>query len=175
MYEISDNLDHAVFDLFWGYPSRGLDFLDASALIYSGMSYQGLVDWRHCGFMGVSHSGDVMDDSKRFGHQIIDVKLKSLPSNIDKLFLTLSAWNSPNISKYRNPSLLFFDAKEPTKQLCSDQMQHATYSQAIIMCSLSKINGAWKVFSLRKPSAGNAMNYSPLQQTINGIILQGLC
>ena len=176
LYEISDqSLDHTIFDLFWGYPSRRRDYLDASVLIYSGTCYQGLVDFRHDIFTGVWHSGDVMDDSKRLGHHTINVKLKSLPVTVDKLFFTLSAWNSPNISKFKTPSLRFFDAKEPNKQLCSDQMQNAAYSQAIIMCSLSKINGAWKVCSLRTPSAGNAMNYSPLQQKIAGIISQGLC
>ena len=177
LYEISNqSLDHTIFDLFWGYPSSGCDFLDASVLIYSGTYYQGLVDYSHrASFTAVSHSGDVMDDAKRLGHHTINVKLKSLPATVDKLFFTLSAWNSPNISKFKHPSLRFFDAKEPNKQLCSDQMQNASYSQAIIMCSLSKIDGAWKVFSLRTPSAGNAKNYSPLQQTISGIILQGLC
>ena len=175
LYEISQSLDHVIFDLFWGYPSRGIDYLDASALIYSGSYFQGLVDWSHHLFSGVTHSGDVMDDSNRIGHHTINVQLKSLPSSVDKLFFTLSAFCSPNISKYKNPSLRFFDAKEPNKQLCSDRMDHAAYSQAIIMCSLCKINHSWKVFSLRTLSAGNAQNYSPLQQTISGIIAQGLC
>ena len=175
LYEISESLDHVIFDLFWGYPTSGIDYLDASVLIYSENYFQGLVDWSHRGFLGVTHSGDVMDNAKRIGHHTIHVKLKSLPSSVDKLFFTLSAWSSPNISKYKNPSLRFFDAKEPNKQLCSDQMQHAAYSQAIIMCSLCKINHSWKVFSLRTLSAGNANNYSPLQQTIGGIIDQGLC
>ena len=116
-----------------------------------------------------------MDHSKSLGHHTINVKLKSLPATTDKLFFTLSAYGSPNISKFKHPSLRFFDAKEPNKQLCSDQMQNAAYSQAIIMCSLSKINGSWKVFSLRTPSAGNAKDYGPLQQKIAGIISQGLC
>ena len=175
LYEINESLDHTIFDLFWGYPSKGCDYLDASVLIYSGKSFQGLVDFNDGDFSGVSHSGDVMDHANSLGHHTIDVKLKSLPSSVDKLFFTLSAWDSPNISKFKNPSLRFFDAKEPDKQLCSDQMQNAAYSQAIIMCSLSKIDGAWKVFSLRTLSAGNAKDYSSLQQNINGIISQGLC
>ena len=175
LYEISESLDHVIFDLLWGYPSQGCDFLDASVLLYSGRYFQEYVDYGHRGFSGVYHSGDVMDHAKRLGHHTINVKLKSLPANIDKLFFTLSAWNSPNISKYKKPRLRFFDARQPNKQLCSDEMQHAAHSQAIIMCSLSKVDGAWKVFSLRTLSAGNAKNYSPLQQTISGIISQGLC
>ena len=175
LYEISESLDHVIFDLFWGYPSSGVDYLDASALIYSGSYFQGLVDWRNLHFSGVTHSGDVLDDSKEIGHHTIKVTLKNLPFSVDKLFFTLSAFCSPNISKYKNPSLRFFDAKEPNKQLCSDRMDHAAYSQAVIMCSLCKINHTWKVFSLRTLSAGNAEDYSPLQQTISGIVAQGLC
>ena len=177
LYAIPDSFDDVVFDLFWGYPSAGRDYLDASVLIYSGQQLLEIADYKRVErfFGSVSHSGDVMDDAKRLGHHTINVKLKSLPANVNKLFFTLSAWMSPNISKYKNPSLRFFDAKEPDKQLCSDQMQHAAHSQAIIMCSLSKIEGAWKVFSLRTLSAGNAKDYTPLEQTINGIILQGLC
>ena len=177
LYEINnESLDNVIFDLFWGYPDgRVRDFLDASVLMYNRQSFHARVDYKHRLFNGVSHSGDVMDDAKRLGHHTINVKLKSLPAAVDKLFFTLSAWSSPNISKYKNPSLRFFDAREPNKQLCSDQMQHAAYSQAIIMCSLCKINGMWKVFSLRQLSAGNAKNYTPLKQTIGGIIAQGLC
>lgn len=175
LYEINQTLDNAVFDLFWGYPSSGVDFLDASVLMYSGSSLQGIVDYRQGSFNGVSHSGDVMDNAKCLGHHTIHVQLKSLPGDVNKLFFTLSAFCSPNISRYKNPSLRFFDAKEPNKQLCSDQMGHAAHSQAVIMCSLSKIRGVWKVFSLRTLSAGNVANYSPLQQTIGDIITKGLC
>lgn len=175
LYAIPDALNEVVFDLFWGYPSSRRDYLDASVLIYNRSSLQGIVDYRLLSFSGVAHSGDVLDDAERIGHHTINVKLKDLPINVDKLFFTLSAWNSPNISSYKNPSLRFFDAKEPNKQLCSDQMEHAAYSQAIIMCSLSKIDGVWNVFSLRTLSAGNAKSYLPLQQTIGGIITQGLC
>ena len=115
-----------------------------------------------------------MDYANRIGHHTIRVKLKSMHSGINKLFFTLSAWNSPNISKYPNPSLRFFDARSPTKQLCSTAMQHAAYSQAIIMCSLCKLDGAWKVLGLRRLSPGNAKNYGPLQQTILQLIKEGL-
>lgn len=166
--------------MFWGYPTKGRDYLDASVLFFSGNQFQKIADYRQkLRFSGaVYHFGDVMDDKKRRGHHTINVKLKSLPTYIDKLFFTLSAWNSPNISKYKNPSLRFFDAKEPTKQLCSDEMQKAAYSQAIIMCALLKIVRTWNVFRLKTLntlSAGNAKDYTPLKQTIGGIISERLC
>ena len=175
LYEISDqSLDRTIFDVFRGYPARTRDYLDASVLIYSGYQLEGIVDFRQSRepgfFCVVYHSGDVIDDSKRLSHHTINVMLESLPATTDKLFFTLSAWNSPNISKFKHPSLRFFDAKEPNKRLCSDQMQLIPK-----LCSLAKINGSWKVFRLRTPSAGNAKNYGPLQQKFLGIISQGLC
>ena len=151
--------------------------MDASVLLYSGSKFIEVVDYRHitsksC-LNAVRHSGDVMDDTKRLGHHTINVSIKSLSSHIDKLVFTLSAWNSPNISKYPNPSLRFFDAKFPNKQLCSDAMNHAAYSQAIIMCCLSKKGGQWNVFSLKAPSAGNAKDYNPLKSKIVNLIQQG--
>ena len=177
LYAIPESFDHVIFDLLWGYPDGwSHDYLDASVLIYSGKEFQAEVDYRNRSFAGaVSHSGDKMDDDKRIGHHKVNVKLKSLPAEIDKLFFTLSAWRLPNISKYKNPSLRFFEARKPNKQLCSDQMDHAAHSQAVIMCSLSKIKGAWIVCSLRTLSAGNAMDYTLLKQTIGEIIAQRLC
>ncbi|KXJ11434.1 uncharacterized protein LOC110243697 [Exaiptasia diaphana] len=176
LYNIPDSFDEVIFDLFWGYPFSGKDYLDASVLLYSGPYFQEVVDYhrRHsktCS--GVRHSGDVMDDYNRKGHHTIRIKIKSLPEKINKLFFTLSAWNSPNISKYPNPSLKFFDARYPKKQLCDDSLTHAAYSQAIIMCSMCRIDGEWKVLSLKRLSDGNAKDYSPIQGTIQTLIQNG--
>lgn len=177
LYDIPDDFDEVIFDLFWGFPTSGLDYLDASVLLYSGKSFVEVVDWSHKKSMtctAVWHSGDVLDVKNNLGHHTINVKLKSMHSGINKLFFTLSAWNSPNISRYPNPSLRFFDARSPKKQLCSTAMEHAAYSQAIIMCSLCKLDGAWKVLGLRRLSRGNAKDYGPLKETILQLITAGL-
>jgi stress response protein SCP2 len=176
LYAIPDGFDRVIFDLFWGYPHSGCDFLDASVLLYSGSKFIEVVDYRHIkstSCSAVSHSGDVMDHTKRLGHHTINVSIKSIPSNINKLVFTLSAWNSPNISKYPNPSLRFFDAKFPNKQLCDDKMSHAAHSQAIIMCCLTNRGSGWQVFSLKHLSAGNAANYGPLKNSIVNLIGKG--
>ena len=150
--------------------------MDASVLLYSGSKFIEVVDYNRTASKSchaVKHSGDVMDNHKRLGHHTINVSIKSIPPHIDKLVFTLSAWNSPNISKYPNPSLRFFDAKFPDKQLCSDEMSHAAFSQAIIMCSLSKRGGQWQVLSLKTRAGGNAKNYSPLQSRIVSLVQQG--
>ena len=176
LYAIPENFDNVVFDLFWGYPEGKKDYLDASVFLYSDTEFVEVVDYndrasKSCS--AVQHSGDVMDNIKRLGHHTINVSIKSIPAQINKLVFTLSAWNSPNISKYPNPSLKFFELKFPDRQLCSDEMSHAAHSQAIIMCSLTKRGGGWQVFSLKHLSAGNAMNYDPLKKKIANLIKQG--
>ena len=176
LYAIPDGFDHVIFDLFWGYPITGCDYLDASVLLYSGSNFIEVVDYARRASQSCSavrHSGDVMDSAKRLGHHTINVSIKSIPAHINKLVFTLSAWNSPNISKYPNPSLRFFDAKFPSKQLCDDKMSHAAYSQAIIMCCLTNRGSGWQVFSLKHLSAGNARNYEPLKNSIVGLIGKG--
>ena len=175
LYAIPTGLDNIVFDLFWTYPQSGCDYLDASVLLYSGNKFIEVVDYRRTESIvcnSVRHSGDVMDHKKRLGHHTIWVNFKTMVPQVNKLFFTLSAWESPNISKYPNPSLKCFDPKEPHKQLCSDKMDHAAYSQAIIMCAACKLDGCWKIFSVRTLSAGNAKNYGPLRSKISNLIAE---
>ncbi|KAK3713139.1 hypothetical protein QZH41_010047 [Actinostola sp. cb2023] len=177
LYNIPESFDEVIFDLFWGYPESGMDFLDASVLLYAGAAFKEVMDWCHTKSKtcpAIVHSGDLMNSVKSIGHHKINVTFKSLPVEVNRLFFTLSAFNSANISKYPNPSLRFFDARFPEKQLCDDSMKHAADSQAIIMCSLCRIEGEWKVLSLKRLSNGNAKNYSPIQSTIQQLIQNGL-
>jgi len=175
LFAIPENFNEVVFDLFWGYPSSGPDFLDASCLMFNGQSFSYLCDYRHRRPLpAVSHSGDVMDSAKRIGHHTMNVSLKGLPTNITHLFFTLSAWNSPNISRYPNPSLRFYEKAKPDKNLCKTTFHHAGASQAVVMCSLSRGKyGRWEIFESGKLSAGNARNYDPLKLTIRSLISQG--
>lgn len=168
LYAIPQNFNHVIFDLFWGYPSRGMDYLDASCLIFSGKSHIATVDYNHRRYNSdaVKHSGDVMDRVKRIGHHTIEVHLKDIPSNVTHLYFTLSAWNSPTIAHYPNPSLKFFEASNKQKDLCKTTFTHACNSQAVIMCSVSRSGGQWRIFESGKLSAGNAKDYSPLIKTI---------
>ena len=181
LYEVPEELDDVIFDLYWGYPvtqTWGRDFLDASVFLYSGLEYVDLIDFRHSVSYrcpgAIRHSGYAdRDEEKRLFNQTISVSIKSLPAKIDNLIFTLSAWNSPNISEYRKPSVKFFDANYPDKQLCTDEMSRAADSQAIIMCSLSRKNGQWHAVSLKSPASGNAKNYKPLKTEIVNLIENG--
>ena len=176
LYAVPEDYDHVIFDLYWGYPETGRDFLDASVFLFSGSRFIEVVDYRHKesrSGKAVKHSGDVMSDDNRLGHHTIDVWIKSIPpSRIDRLVFTLSAWKSSNISKYPNISLQFFDAKCPNKQLCDDKMDQAMNSQSIIMCFFTKRNDKWRVERVKYPSHGNALDYNPLKSTITKLIEQ---
>lgn len=175
LYAIPDNFDHVVFDLFWGFPVEGADYLDASCLLYSGTNFVEVVDYCHrpTTHKALKHSGDIMDRKARRGHHVIDVFLQKIPKQITHLFFTLSAFGSPNISKYRSPSLRFYEASEPNTDLCTTTFTHANYSQAVVMCSMSNARGSWEIFDSGKLSAGNAMNYQHLQTTIKQLISSG--
>ena len=176
LYEVPDELDHVIFQLSWGFPSTGKDYLDATVFLYRGTNFIEVVDYQHrtSGFGSIIHSGDKLDELRGIGRHKINVSIKSLQHDIDTLVFTLSSWESPNISKFKNPSLQFYDKNFPKQQLCSDEMGHAASSQAIIMCCLSKSkDNRWKVYSLKTLSSGNAKNYDPMQQKIASLIQQG--
>jgi stress response protein SCP2 len=173
MYEIPSHFNHVIFDLYWGYPVHGCDYLDASCLAFSGKSFSHVVDYRNRQYVGkaVCHSGDVMDHAKQIGHHTIEVHLKEIPVSITHLYFTLSAWNSPTIAHFPNPSLKFFEASNKTKDLCKTTFTHAQFSQAVIMCCVVRPpGGQWKIFECGKASAGNARNYEPLKCTIKALI-----
>lgn len=172
LYAIPSHFNHVIFDLFWGYPTHGQDFLDASCLVFDGKAYRAVVDYSHRVFSNNSiwHSGDVMDNVNRKGHHTIEVRLKELPSSVTHLFFTLSAWNSPTIAYYPSPSLKFFEASNKNKDLCSTTFTHARHSQAVIMCYAARGGQQWKIFNCGTLSAGNAKNYKPLIVKIQSLI-----
>lgn len=174
LYAIPEAFDHVVFDLYWGYPSSQRDYLDASCMVYQGTQFLYLADFQERNMNGITHSGDVMNDYSRTGHHTIHVYLKQLPSNVTHLFFTLSAWNSPNIARYPNPSLKFYEASDTKKDLCKTTFTHARNSQAVVMCSVSKNSqGRWEIYESGKLSAGNAKHYTQLKSTISNLIKTG--
>ncbi len=172
LYEIPPSLKKVVFDLSFGWPKSGKDYLDASALIFSGQTYKGVADYMSLGFAGkaVYHSGDRQNKVLKQGKHLIKVDLSQLPEEITHIFFTLSSYKSPNISHFRNPTLRFFDESKPDKMLCPDQIKKAGKSQAIVMCSLIKQDDHWYVHDNGAMSSGNVKDYEPLKETIVEII-----
>ncbi|XP_072035443.1 uncharacterized protein [Amphiura filiformis] len=169
---IPPTLTTVVFDLYWGWPDAGKDYLDASALVFSGKTYEGVADYKTLGFAkkAIYHSGDRIDKEKRQGHHFIKVNLKEIPKSFTHVFFTLSSYTSPEISHFKNLNFRFYDEDHPDKMLCSDQTKKGKSNQAIVMCSLSKMDGHWYVHDNGVVSNGCARNYPPLKNTILNII-----
>lgn len=61
-YVIFEVFDYVVFDFYWGYFLSGCDYLDVLCLVYKGIEFFKLVDWKNCYFSGIIYFGDVMND-----------------------------------------------------------------------------------------------------------------
>lgn len=190
LYSIPKHLDNVVFDLYWGFPMKEkstllylfsffgmedfkVDYLDASCLIFCGPNHYKTIDYGYRNSKcGVTHSGDRIDRVNKVGHHTIDVLISQIPVGVTHLFFTLSAWNSPSISKFPNPSLRFYKASKSDVNLCKTSFSQVGNSQAVIMCYVTRCgrSGRWQIFESGKVSAGNAKDYAPLIATIKSLI-----
>ncbi|CAG8460819.1 17373_t:CDS:10 [Acaulospora morrowiae] len=173
LYSISKELSvqNLTFDLFWGYPVTGCDYLDGTCMLYMGNTNWRKFDYQSTAYPDIrdmKHSGDVMDHVNRRGHHRITANLANLPENVTKLYFILSSWNSPNIGHFPNPSFKMYDTMTPHINLCTYTIQSAASSQAVIMCCVGKnsLDGTWAVYEVGKLSNGNAKNYAPIEYTI---------
>ncbi len=76
LYSISKELSISAltFDLYWGYPSTGSDFLDGTCMLYTGTGsdsqHYRTFDYaatRFSDIPNISHSGDIMDHINQRG------------------------------------------------------------------------------------------------------------
>ncbi|WAR10148.1 TERZ-like protein [Mya arenaria] len=178
LYSIPDNLQHVVFDLYWGYPEQGQDYLDASCIIFnSKRQHIATIDYNHRISVivpGILHSGDVLDSERRIGHHTIDVDLKNIPKTVTHLFFTLSSFIAPTLANFQKPSLRFFEKGKESNDLCKTSFTHAKTSQAVIMASLSRDKrDQWEIFESGQLSQGNAIDYIPIICNIETLIQKG--
>lgn len=83
-------------------------------------------------------------------------------------YLTTSAWNSPTIAAYPNPTVAIRDSTG--KVLATYDIRRAAQHQAVVMCCLCRRGSGWEPLAPEALSRGNAMNYTPLQATIVALI-----
>jgi len=169
MYSFGNNsaITNIVFDLNWGFPDSGQDYLDGSCLVYSANTFCQVFDYAHIfsADKAITHSGDVITGTT--GHHKICIDLSKVGPTIDRIFFTLSAWNSPTISYYKNPTVSLFDQLNPTKELSQFVISTANSYQAVIMCALVRTNKGWIVYRLGVGCSGNAKNYLAIQSAIS--------
>ncbi|KAL3869276.1 hypothetical protein ACJMK2_041979 [Sinanodonta woodiana] len=177
LFRVSEDLDHVVFDLSWGFPDMHPDFLDASCFVFQQSEFMQLIDWNHPTddyyLKGaIKHTQEITTSGGSTGHQKIDVYLKRLPPSITHIFFTLSSWKSPNLSAFTNPSLKFFDACETDCDLCETTFTHALNSPAVIMCSIVRTGKEWLILEYGPEALvdGNAKRYNPIRLKVEELI-----
>ena len=141
---------------------------------YSGSKFKDVVNYKdgeRKSCWGVRHCGDTMDDNDRMGSHEIMVSVKDIPTTINLLVFTLSAWSSKDISAYPNISLKLVDERCPEKSLCDDKIEDVVHSKAIVICYLFKQDGKWNVVSVKRPSDGCVKDYDPLKENISECVL----
>ncbi|RGB32731.1 hypothetical protein C1646_706105 [Rhizophagus diaphanus] len=180
LYNITraESIKNLTFDLFWGYPANGTqDYLDGTCLLYVGEVFFRKYDYAsvfYPSFPHMKHSGDLMDNANKRGHQRITAKLDQLPAEVTQLYFVLSSFKSPTIGHFKTPSFKLIDETQPDKPLCSYQLEQAADSQAVIMCCVSRVGqGMWQVIQIGKLSRGNAEDYDPIEYSIGQCSLFG--
>jgi len=95
----------------WSWADGATKFLDATCLVYDcSHKHVGHLDYQKTSMTvangrpitrGVlSHSGDQLDDAKQSGFHQIHVQLDGLPSNVQYLYITVSAWDGLNYATF---------------------------------------------------------------------------
>ncbi|GBB88270.1 hypothetical protein RclHR1_14800005 [Rhizophagus clarus] len=118
----AESINGFTFDLNWGYPASGRDYLDGSCLLYKGDVFFRKYDYAtqfYPSFPYMKHSGNLMDNKNKRGHQHIEAKLDQLPPDVTQLYFVLSTFKSPTIGHFRNPSFKMINVTQPDKPLCT--------------------------------------------------------
>ena len=172
LVDVGQGVETVQFNLTWENPPNKQDYLDGSCLLYGQNGYVAHVDYHHVtvpafggdakGNVAVMHSGDQPRPPNGWTH-VIQIQTQLLPDTVDYLFFSLSAWNSPNIKAYGRPDVQIVDA-EHDGHLAGYQIARAGEQQAVIMCAMFRAAMGWRVVEVERFCAGNARNYTGIQQ-----------
>jgi len=159
------------FDLSWGYPLLGRDYLDGSCLAFAGKTLVGTADYANRSSVdGLRHSGDMIDDRLRLGHHVITVDLTKLPAHVTHLYFTLSAFSTTRMGDFPTSSVRVFQPSDSSKELSGYVLPPNCNYRAVVMCCLVRAQ-PWKVMRLGKMCDGNASNYRPIVDTARGLMV----
>ncbi|KAF0525875.1 tellurium resistance protein terz-like [Gigaspora margarita] len=163
------SIDNLVFDLHWGFPITGCDFLDGTCLIYAGKSLWRKYDYRSTSYPDINyirHSGDIMDSTNQRGHHRFTINLNQLPKEVSTLYFVLSTYDYPNIGNFVNPSFQLYFENSPQEHLNNYSIQTTANAQAVIMSYVARSFERWEVIEAGILSDGNVNNYGPIERRI---------
>ena len=98
---------------------------------------------------------------------LIEVSLapERLPAHVTEFYFTLSAFFSADLSCFKRPWVRFFNADVPSHQLTRYEIPR-TDTQAVVVCSLTRVGGRWDVLTFGAPCKGSARNYAPIVRAV---------
>lgn len=119
--------------------AEGGGILCGAALVYGAGKKQKAVCMSDRKFKtAINHSGDSYAGGK--STHTIDIKLGSMPKDVDKIYLTLCSCGASNLSKFKNPTVeLLGDGASMIRYNLSD----AGASMSTVMAVIEKQPGSW--------------------------------
>jgi len=175
-YNASDGLKRVVFEDTWGF-ERGIKYLDATCILYAGKKRVQTIDYQNRrGFDGaVEHSGDLIHDQS--GTHTINIDLDALPAKITTCVFVLSAYHTATLVDILSPTIRFrnADADPSADPLCIynlDSHDKISHLKSVIMCKMyrSSRNNKWYVLAIGDSQRGDATNYGPIYDAVQGIL-----
>jgi len=164
------------------------NYLDGTCVIFEGHSLREVADYRGIhgvrlvsngvldyggtwlGKVGVADGvngairfvGEKMDDTAARGIQLFEVDLPKLPRNVTDLFFTLSSPTYVDISQYSNLKVTIRDANSHGHQISTVSPTVSTKADAVVICTLTKLEHRWTLHNFGVPCSGNAKDYRPI-------------
>merc|ERR1719265_917780 len=120
----------------------------------------------------LSHSGDQLDDAKQSGFHQIHVQLDGLPSNVQYLYITVSAWDGAKLREIQQPFVRLLETGGD--ELCRYNVDGADGNKtSILMCvlhrrperSTSQVS-RWALEAIGEVGFGAADNYGPIHEMV---------
>eukprot|EP00727_Mastigamoeba_balamuthi_P011226 m51a1_g6726 hypothetical protein (624) ;mRNA; r:178863-181134 len=171
---VTKNLSSVTLDCYWGYPAQGAcswttrDYLDATCMAFSKDGKKlGFVDWRERAWKFMTHSGNLMNDEARQGHDKITIDFTKIDADVGTLFFFASAWFAEHVNALKDPTVSILD--QNNEELCPPHVKEfGTNFRALILCALTRsaTEGAWDVIALGKGSDGNTREYPKIEKTL---------
>jgi len=163
----------------WSWAGEGTKFLDATCLVYNEQhKHVGLLDYTHKVITSIdgqkiqenvlTHSGDQIDHEKSSGFHQIHIQLDALPSTVQYLYITVSAWSDAKLCDIHQPSVRLLESSG--EELCRYDVEGADGAQtAIVMCvlhrrperSTSQVS-RWALEAIGDVGLGAADRYEPI-------------
>lgn len=167
----------------WSWADGETRYLDATCLVYdSKHTYVGHLDYNTTSLRNVngqavkagalSHSGDQLDNDKQSGFHQIHVQLDCLPSTVQYLYITVSAFSDAKLRDIKQPSVRLLESTR--QELCRYDVEGADGSKtAILMCvlhrrperSTSQVS-RWALEAIGDVGDGAAGRYEPIHRMI---------